>query len=163
MVGVRKPVRVGAQPGHDRPLLEREHRVPRAGRDQQRLDLLRPLRVGNGVAPAVEHAQLRPTRCGEPGEEVGARERGGPELEVRRARPRERPAAEQGTAQVGAAAAGTGNNTAGWPLDRCQSPVEHTCLAEQLERARLSLDVELVAGRAVERLPAVGADLRMDA
>ena len=50
VVGIREPVRLGAHLRDHAPLLEREHRVDDAGREQVALDLLPSLRIGARVA-----------------------------------------------------------------------------------------------------------------
>ena len=43
MIGIRKPVRLGAHLRHHAALLQREHRVDRSRGDEKALDLLHPL------------------------------------------------------------------------------------------------------------------------
>ena len=82
---------------------------------------------------------------------------------MRRARAAERAAAEQRAAQVGAAAARASDDAFWRPLDRDEPLVEHSRLVHHLQGPLLPLDVELVAGRLLERVPAIGADLGLDA
>ena len=56
VVGVREPVRLGPELGHERLLLEAEHRLRRAGGGEERLDRLAPLGVGGGVTGPVDDA-----------------------------------------------------------------------------------------------------------
>ena len=57
VVRVCESVRLRARGGDDRPLLEREHRVSRAGGGKDQLDPVQTLRVRDGMTPTVEDAE----------------------------------------------------------------------------------------------------------
>ena len=98
------------------------------------------------------------------GEELGALARRRPDLEMRRAGPRERAGAEERAAQVGAAAARRATRRARRPLERRERRGQSTPASFSVsQRARVAGDVHLVAGRPLERVLPVGADLRVDA
>ena len=83
----------------------------------------------------------------------------GPDLQVRRARPADRPAAEQCTAQVCATAARPPDDPLRRRRQRCVGRREHSRLVQHLERATLTRQVELVARSALEGVARVGTDL----
>ena len=85
MVGVREAVRSRARLCHDRTLLEREHGLGRSHEREQRLDRLPALRVGDGVRLAIGERELRALRMGQTTEQRRGLERGGAQLDVRRA------------------------------------------------------------------------------
>ena len=160
VVGVREPVRPRAEPGEHGALLEREHGVARAGGARaaprsRRGPSRRRRRAGRGRATPSGDALGR----GDAPQELGAVGRRRPQLEVRRARARQRAAAEQRAAQVGGAAARPRDDAPRRPLERRAAGVEHAGLAQHLERPRVAADVQLVARRAVEGAAAVRADL----
>ena len=81
---------------------------------------------------------------------------------MRPLRPGERTAAEQRAAKIGAAAAGTADDSLRRPLDRGVAGIEDSSLDEQRQRGLVPGDMQLVAGCAVERTAAVRADLGVD-
>jgi hypothetical protein len=100
VVGVRLSVGARSGCGNDRVLVERQHDVARSSLGKHVGDRLAALRVRDRMSAAVEHGERR-----ERSEELRAFERGGANLEVRRARTAERTAAEQCPTQVRGAAA----------------------------------------------------------
>ena len=138
VVGVREPVRLGARRGDDRraPRARAPCR-PRPRRSSTASIASQPLRVGDGVAAAVEDAEARRRlRRRRERRNSAPSERGRAQLEVRRARARERAAAEQRAAEVGAAAAGAADHALRRPLERRVPRVEDARLDERRERAR---------------------------
>ena len=115
------------------------------------------------MAAALGDPQADPLALGDLGDEARALESRRAELEVRIAGARERARAEQRAAQVGAAAARAADDALRRALERRARRRQHARLAEELERPRVDVDVQLVARRAVERTTAVGADLGADA
>ena len=105
MVGVRDPVRARARLRDDRVLVDRQRRVPRARQGEDVGDRLRALRVGDRVPAPVVDAELHLLLGGDPRQQLRTGTTGGPDLQVRAARPADRPTAEQRAAQVGAPAA----------------------------------------------------------
>ena len=75
------------------------------------------------------------------GKEVCACETRRAHLQVRRAGPAQGPAAQQGAAQIGAAATRPADDTARGTFERRVPHVEHAGLMQDAERARTSLDV----------------------
>ena len=118
---------------------------------------------------ACDARSIAPRAAPRPREATAAHEGGAgmrrrADLEVRRARARERAAAEEGAAQVGAAAARRARRRARRALERRVVGVR----ARPPRRGRrgcasVAFDVQLVAGLALERVAPVGADLRGDA
>ncbi len=103
VVGVREPVRLGPEPRDERPLLECEHGLGRAGRRQVRLDRVPALRVRRRRGDSRSTTRMRA-----PSAEATLRTKAAPAWSgVRTSRcgdrgPAERAAAEEGAAQVGA-------------------------------------------------------------
>ena len=159
MVGVREAVRVGARRREHRLLLEREHEVDRAGRDEHVGDRLGSLRVGDRVRAALVDAELAAEPRGDGGEEARAVDLGRPDLEVRVSRAAERAGAEQRAAEVGGRAAAPGDDAARRTVERPVGAVEDAGTVQRRVGVLRALDVELVAGRAVEGPALVGADL----
>ncbi len=115
------------------------------------------------MASAREHAQLGAFAQRDGGEEARALDLGSPDLEMRIARAAERAGAEQRAAEVGAPAAAAREHALWRMVERAVRGVEHSGAVQRLECARRPFDVELIAGRVVERAPLVRADLRVDA
>jgi len=82
---------------------------------------------------------------------------------VRRASERDRACAEERPAQVGRATAAPRDHTPGRTFERCVAPVDDSRRDEHGEGLRVARDVQLVAGRGVERPAPVRPDLRSDA
>ena len=104
-----------------------------------------------------------PLAAGDLGEESRSVEAGRAELEMRRPRARERAGAEERASQIGAAAARAADHSLGRTAERCAASGEDAGLPEHRRRGRIDLELELITGRAVERVPGVGADLGTDA
>src|SRR5919109_2485732 len=163
VVGVREPVRARPRRAEDGALLEREDGVARTGGGKRVRDRLGSFGVGGGVAAAVGDGERHALGRGDTGQELRARDRRGPQLEVPRARAAQRAAAEERAAQVGGAAGRTGDDALRRPLERREPRRQDAGLVEHLEGACAAGDVELVARGAVEGAAAIGADLRLDA
>ena len=162
MVGVGEAVRVGAQAGDERPLLERQHDRGRPGHGQVALDRLPALRVCGRVRLAVDHPHADPGGRRDAADEGGARVERRPHLEVRRARPAERACAEEGAAEIRRAAARARDHPAGRPVERQPLGAEDARLPQDVDRMRGPVDEELRrVARSNAWLP-VGADLRLD-
>src|SRR5262249_28616419 len=84
-------------------------------------------------------------------------------LEVRRARPRQRAAAEERPAQIRGTAAGAADDALRRALERRAAPREDARFLEDLARAAGDGGLQLGARGSVERVLRVGADLRVDA
>ena len=163
VVGVRQPVGLDPELGHEGLLLETEHRVNGAGRCEERLDRLAALRVGDRVTGAICNAKPRSGAGGDGAYERCPCRRRGAELEVWRARARQRAAAEERTTQIRPAAAVPGDDAAGRPIERRVAGIENPGLDQHVQRVLLVADVELVAGRSTEGTALVRADLGVDA
>ena len=135
VVGVRKPVRLGAHLRDHAPLLEREHGVDDTGGEQVALDLLPPLRVGARVGITLADLQPNLLGRGDASQERRSGRRRRPHLEVRRPRAGERAAAEERAAQVGATAARAGHDASRRAVERQVVVAEHARLGEHAERA----------------------------
>ena len=149
VVGVREAVRPSPRLGDDGALLQREHRLLRTHHGQQRLDRLPALRICERVAATLGDLELDPLGTRQPPEE-GSRLSGcGSELEMGLAAQRDRPATEEGAAQIGAAAAAPRHDATGRPFQRRMSPVDDAGRREHAQRVLVTRDMELVA-RAVK-------------
>ena len=161
VIGVREPVRVGAQPCDEGAFLEREHGL-RCPRDrEERLDRVPALRVGSRVRVAVDHAHANAGGRRDAADERRACVQRRPHLEMRRARPAQRAPTQEGASQVGRPAAGAGDDASRRPVERQPLAAEHTSLGQDLDRVRRALDEKLRACAPVERVTAVRADLRV--
>ena len=159
MIRVRQPVRLLARRGQHDPLLEREHRLGRAGQGEHGLDLVPRLRVRGVVARALDEVEADPGVRGDLLEHEGGVARRRPQLQVRGAPDRKRAAAEERASQVRRPAAGPGDDPARRPLERRVPAVEDPRSDEHVERPVVPVEVELVSGPAVERAPLVRPDL----
>src|SRR5205823_5259290 len=120
-----------ARGGDDGVLLEREHDVRRACRGEQVGDRVDALRVRRRVPAAVEDAHAYALLLREVGDEAGAVEPGGPDLEVRVARAAQRAAAEERAAEVRTAAAAAPGDPLRRALERSPRAVEHAGVVQQ--------------------------------
>lgn len=82
VVGVREPVRTRPCPRHDRTLLEHQHGLTRTGESKYVRDRLESLRVGHGVALAVEDGQTPSFVGRDPSEESRSIAAGAANLQV---------------------------------------------------------------------------------
>jgi hypothetical protein len=156
VVGVREPVRTRLRRPDDAALREREDGAGRARGRQQLSDRLRALGVRGRVVAPFLNRHLDALRLSDFGDELSACPMLRPDLQVPRG---DAPAAEQRTAQVGAAAAGTTDHPLRRPLERRQPGADDAGLVEHLHRARLAGHVELVPRLPAEGAPAVAPDL----
>src|SRR5665213_369255 len=83
-------------------------------------------------------------------------------FEMRIPRPAQGAGAEQRAPQVRRTATPARDDPLGRPLERPVRGVEHARPMKRSVRVRRALDVQLVAGRVIERVPLVRADLRID-
>jgi hypothetical protein len=162
VVGVRQAVGAGTGTGHDGALLEDQDRAARAGKRQDVGDGLHPLCIRHRMSLALEHAEAAPFFSCEPGDERRALGSRAPDLEVRRARTAEGSSAEQRAAKVSGAAAGACDDPARRVFQRAETHAENSGLVQDLQRAFVPGDVQLIPRTAFERSTAVGAYLRRD-
>jgi hypothetical protein len=132
VIRVREAVRLLARGRDDCSLLEREHGLGGAGEREQRLDSLPALGIRRRVGVALHDAQYDLVGGRDVAEERRGGVRGGPELEMRGAVDRERAASEERAPQVRAAAAGSGDDTAGRALEWPVARVEDACRDENV-------------------------------
>jgi len=111
---------------------------------------------------AIEHAEVDFVLRRRADQEVRSFRLGSSDFEVRRARAAERPAAEQGSAEIRAPATGTGDDATRRMRERSQAGAEDSGFVQDLESMFVSGDVKLVARCAVEGTPPVRADLGRD-
>ena len=164
LVGVREAVRLGSRRGDDAVLVEAQRRLARARDREQVGDRLAALRVGDRVRAALERRERDALARGDLGER-GSRRRG-PRRAARgaaRAGPRasRRRAARRAGTRRGSTS-GRRRASAGARAAR-RAPRARPPRGGPRRARGVDLDVELVARRAVEGRPAVGADLRADA
>ena len=162
VIGVRKAVRALAGSRDDGALLEREHGLRGAREREHGLDRVPALRVRGGVGRTLDDREADLVLLGDAREEPCGVRGGRAQLEVRGALHREGAAAEERAAEVGRAAAGAGDDTARRALEGRMPAIEDACGDERSKGIGGAVDVELVAGRAVEGAPPVGPDLRAD-
>ena len=162
VVGIRKPIRTGASRSQDSALLEDEHAASCSGKGEHSFDRIHAFRVRDGVTAAVGDTKVDTFLCRQTRDEVCALRLGAAKLEMGRAWSAERCTAEQCAAQIRATAARTCDDSARRCRQRSESRAEHTGFVQDLERALVSGDVQLVARRTVERTALVRADLGCD-
>ena len=162
VVRIRQPIRLRARLRDHRSLFEREHGVGGAGEREQRLDRIPALGIGSSVARALHHAERDVEISCDLPEERRRGERRRPELEMRSTSDREGSSAEERPTQVRAPTAPARDDASRRTLERRVPAVDDARCDEDVERARVALHVELEARRAIERAPAVGADLGPD-
>src|SRR5437763_3539875 len=117
------------------------------------------LGIRDGMGAALGDGEPGARARGDVRDETCAVDAARAELEVRLARAGERPGAEKGAAEVCAAAARAAHDAFRRMLERRARRRQDARLAEDTERARVAIDVQLVASRLVERAPPVRADL----
>jgi hypothetical protein len=159
VVRVGEAVRARFRRADDGAFLQQEDRVARSGRREEVGDRLGALRIGDGVAPAVEDAQAQPVATCELDEKLGAGEPGRTNLEVGRARATDRSASHQRAPQVGVPAARPPDDSAWRPLERRAADVEDARVVQDPHCVGPSLDVQLVPGRSGERALLICAQL----
>ncbi len=162
VIRVRQPIGVGPEPRDERPLLECEDGLGRAGDRQVRLDAVPALRIRRRVRLAVEHAHADSRGGRDASDEGCARVKGRPHLEVRRPGAAERPRAEEGAAQVGRAAARPGDDVPRRTVERQALPAHDPGLGQHVDRVLRAGDEQLRARGAVEGAAPVRPDLRLD-
>ena len=160
VIGVRKPVCPRLRGADDSSLREGQNRARGTGRRQHLRDRLGALGVGEGMAGTLLDPELDLLGRRDLGDELRAAPLTGPQLQMGA---RDTPRTEQGAAEVGAPAARPRDDTLRRPVERRQPRAQHPGLVEHLERAALTLDVELVARPALEGAAPVAADLTPDA
>ena len=153
-----------ARGGDDRPLLEGEHRVSRAGGARGSASIAsRPFAYATAWRPRSRTPSRAP--------------RGGGDASAGTRRPRARRCGARGAAtaaprasrrRAGRRAGRRRGSTSGRRRASAAARAAHAArqdarLGERRERVRVACDVQLVARRAVERAAAVGPDLRVDA
>lgn len=163
VIRVCEPVRAGPGGRDDGPLPEREGGVARAEEGEQVGDRLAPLRVRERVPASLDHAELEPLGRRDTGEVAGPVQVYRAQLEMRGSRAGDRARGEECAAQVGGAAARPAGHARGRPRERAVARAEDPRRRERLDRALVVCEVELVAGRPVERTPLERADLARDA
>ena len=82
VIRVGEPVRACPCRRHDCRLLKGQHRIARAGGDEEIRDRFRSLCVRDGVPAPVEDGEPRSLSRGNLGDELCSAERGGAELEM---------------------------------------------------------------------------------
>jgi hypothetical protein len=163
MVGVCQAVRPRARGRHDRALFEEQDGTARAGKCECVGDRFDSLRVGDGVPSAVENAEAHTFFAGNAREELGTVDPCAADLEMRRAGPAERTAAEQRSPEIRSAAARARYYSPWRPLDRREAGREHAGLVEHLECAIVSGNVQLIPRASIEGVSCVRPDLGHDA
>jgi hypothetical protein len=141
VVGVRQAICPWARGRHDGALFEEQDGAAGAGKRECVGDRLDSLRVGDGVASAVEDAKAHSFLIGDAREEFGAVDLGAADLEMRRAGPAERTAAEQRSTEIRSAAARAHYDPPWRVPERREAGAEHAGLVEHLERVIVSGDV----------------------
>jgi hypothetical protein len=159
VVGVRKTVGAGARAGHDSALLEDEDCLARAGQREHVRDRFHPFGVCDRVPCAVEDAEAPALLRRDPSDERCALNPCAPDLEVRGAWTAKRSSAEQCAAEVGGTATGAGNNAPWRVFQRTEAGTEDPGFVQDLKRAFVSGDVQLVAGPALEGTTAISTYL----
>ena len=122
----------------------------RAGKGEDVGDRLESFCVGDCVPAAVEDAEAHSFFVCDAREELGAVGARAADLEMRCARAAQRASPEQGAAHVRGAAARARDDSSRWMFERRQAGAEDSRLVENLQRAVVSGDVQLVARSPVE-------------
>jgi hypothetical protein len=163
VVGIRQAIGPRARGRYDRAFFEEQHGPTRAGKGECARDRFYSFRVGDSVPPAVEDSEAHSFLVCDACEEVGALGPGAADLKVRGSGTAERTAPEQGSAQIRRAAARPGDHAPRRALEWRQAGGEHSGFVEDLQRAIVSGDVQLVPRAPVEGVPRVRPDLGRDA
>jgi hypothetical protein len=162
VVGVGEPICTCARLGDHRALLERENRLRRSHLREYRLDRLPALRIRDRVPGSLGQGELDAVRAGDLTEKRRRGRRRRSQLEMRRARHRDGPAAEKCATQVGRTAARATDDAARRPLERSMSSIDDTRRFEDAQGVGIAGNVQLVARCPVEGTAPIGADLRAD-
>lgn len=160
MVSIREPVGPRPRRGHHSALLEQDDRAPGTRERKHTGDRLHPLGVGNRVPPALGNTELHALGRGDAGDELRPFWLGASQLEMRRAWPAQRATAEESATQVRTAAASARHDASRRIRERRYARTENAGLMQDLQRALVSVDMQLVPRRPVECPSPVRTDLR---
>ncbi len=162
VIGIGEPVRARSRRRHHGALLEEQDCSSGAGEREHACDRVDAFRVCDSVTTSLHDMELYSFLGREPREELGTLGLGTPKLQMRRARTAERTTAEQRPAQICPAAAGACDDPPRRVGKRRQARAQHARFVQNLERALVAGNMELVARRPIEGPPLVRADLGRD-
>src|SRR5213076_977100 len=115
--------------------------------------------VRQSVSPSVDHAELYARASRNVRQELRTLATGATHLEMRRARPRKRPASEQRPAEVRPATARACDDPLRRTLERRPARAHDARAAQQAQGAAVPADVQLIPRLAAERTAPIRSDL----
>ena len=162
VVRVGEPVGPRTRLGDDRALLEREDGLGRSHEGEERLDGLPALGVGDRVLVALDGLELELLGSGQPREERSRPGRCRAQLEMRRAAERERPAPRNAPRSTRRDSSYSRRRGVA-PIERRMPSIDDPGRVEDAEGVLVTLQVELIARRGVERAASIRSDFRAKA